>query len=285
MTRFWELGLGSLLAVLDGPTAVARLRPRLPDRWRPKLSMLGVALICAAAFLFDSRMAFPGWAALLPAAGAVCVLSGVPGTGWQKRILAGGPLVFVGVISYPLYLWHWPLLSFATILGSGSVPAVVRAAAVLVSFILAYLVFRFVEQPIRVRPELPPAGCWPPGWARWELQAWPFSPLMVSMPASVMTCAISRPHRGSMGIVHLRLPIAGCSTTARATARLRLNGVPRRFPHGAVYEGIVSLVDHGDARHPMLLLARGGCPPMLGVGSDASDAHRSSCDRDVVCLR
>ena len=280
VTRFWELGLGSLLAVLDGPTAVARLRPRLPDRWRAKLSMLGVALICAAAFLFDSRMASRVGPRCCPRRARSVSRRSAPEPAGGSESLAGGPLVFVGVISYPLYLWHWPLLSFATILGSGSVPAVVRAAAVLVSFILAYLVFRFVEQPIRVRPELRTSGMLAAG-----LGALGVAGLAVFAANGVHARfghdvryleTASRVNRYCPPSFADRGLFNYCKSNSASAPEVVFLGDSRTQ---AVYEGIVSLVDHGDARHRMLLLARGGCPPMLGVGSDASDAHRGAVMR------
>src|SRR6266702_7731681 len=161
VTRFWELGLGCLLAALAERRLVGLAMGRCSlaaARLRPALSVLGFALICAAALLFDNRMAFPSWAALIPAVGAMCIICAPQDNWFQRNVLASGPLVFVGAISYPLYLWHWPLLSFATILGSGFVPVEVRAAAVALSFALAYLVFRFVELPIRSRPPVRASG-------------------------------------------------------------------------------------------------------------------------------
>ena len=75
------------------------------DNWR---ASIGVALIVLAAVLLDSHRAFPGWWALLPVAGTALLLS-TPAAWVNRVVLASKPFVWVGLISYPLYLWHWPL--------------------------------------------------------------------------------------------------------------------------------------------------------------------------------
>ncbi|MFC7553710.1 hypothetical protein ACFQU7_17920 [Pseudoroseomonas wenyumeiae] len=93
---------------------------------------------------------FPGWAALLPVAGAVAVIAAGPGAWANRRLLSSRPAVFIGLISYPLYLWHWPLLSYATILRLGRAPTPLLAAALLLAaLLLAWLTWRLVEKPLR----------------------------------------------------------------------------------------------------------------------------------------
>jgi peptidoglycan/LPS O-acetylase OafA/YrhL len=73
--------------------------------------------------------------------------------GWCNRyVLAQPPLVWVGLISYPLYLWHWPLLSFAHILHSAQPAWQVRGVAVLLAVLLAWLTYRLLEQRAHARP-------------------------------------------------------------------------------------------------------------------------------------
>ena len=142
-TRAWELLAGSLLAL--GVVPVVRA-----GAVRSLLSGLGIAMIVAAVILFDGTTPFPGVAALLPVAGTVLVIAYAPGT-WTDRLLSLRPLVLVGLISYSLYLWHWPLIVFGRDLGwlDGSIgPAV---AVVLVSLAMGALSSRFVEAPFRDR--------------------------------------------------------------------------------------------------------------------------------------
>ncbi len=107
----------------------------------------GLPLILALALL-SHNTPYPGWAALLPTLGALLLIS-AGGSWFNRHVLSAGPVVFVGLISYPLYLWHWPLLTFALILREEEPSSLVRWAVVVVSFVLAWLTYRLVELPIR----------------------------------------------------------------------------------------------------------------------------------------
>lgn len=145
-TRCWELLIGALLAHLT-VFSPHRLSPMLKHSNR--LSLLGFGLIFFAFALLNKTSAFPGWWALLPSLGAVLIICAGPQAKFNEMILSNKFLVWVGLISFPLYLWHWPLLSFAHIV-EGEMPSrLVRLGALLVSFILAYFTYRFVEKPIR----------------------------------------------------------------------------------------------------------------------------------------
>jgi len=113
------------------------------------LSGIGLLLIVAAVLVMNKETPFPGWWALTPVAGTVCIILAGPEAWLNRKVLANRWMVFVGLISYPLYLWHWPLLSFAHIVESGLPALPVRIAAVIMSFLLACLTYRFVEKPIR----------------------------------------------------------------------------------------------------------------------------------------
>ena len=139
--RFWELTAGALVAAI-GTSTVAR-------PFREVVAAVAVVMVLAAALAFDRTTPFPGWAAALPVAGAaLCILAG-PDTWTNRRLLAHPWAVAIGLISYPLYLWHWPLLTFLRILQAGEPSRGLRTAAVVASFILAWLTYRFVERPIR----------------------------------------------------------------------------------------------------------------------------------------
>jgi hypothetical protein len=276
VTRFWELGLGCLLAVREGSQPGAGRLLRLHAQLRPVLSVLGFVLICGAVFLFDNRTAFPGWAALIPVTGAMCVICATPDNWFQRNILAGGPLVFVGIISYPLYLWHWPLLSFATILGAGVVPVAVRSAAVALSFILAYLVFRHVELPIRSRPParasgVPVAGLGVLGAAGLAIHV--AAGISARFGHDIRSLqAGSRVNRYCLATFAGQGDFNYCKSTSAAAPKVIFLGDSRTQ---AVYDGMVSLAGR---RYPMMLLARGGCPPLLSGQAGGSGNHRGSCD-------
>lgn len=182
LARFWELLAGSTLAYITlyrqnlFAHAMQRLMPRLapsitaPAQDRPTLrnikSIAGFAFIAAAILVLNKDMAFPGWWALLPAVGAYLLISAGSQAWLNRKVLSHRVLVWFGLISYPLYLWHWPLLSFARIvksdtlpydvriaelpvLESATLPDETRVAAILASIMLAWLTYRFIERPIR----------------------------------------------------------------------------------------------------------------------------------------
>ena len=167
VARFWELLLGGLLAYIQLHNI--RVEPRVrqsinsllsrftahrfpvlnPITLQNSLSILGAFLIVVAIIFVDKKNLFPGWWALLPTLGACLVIAAGPLSVLNRLVLSARPLVWVGLISYPLYLWHWPLLSFATIM-DGKTPAPgIRVTAVALTFVLAWLTYQFVERPIR----------------------------------------------------------------------------------------------------------------------------------------
>ncbi|QBE67340.1 acyltransferase [Pseudoduganella lutea] len=150
-SRAWELLAGALLACAalgQHPAATAGLAGRLLHRYRHPASVLGLLLVALAYGLASKERAFPGWWALLPVAGAVLLIGAGP-QACVNRVLGSRPLVAIGIVSYPLYLWHWPLLSFAQIVESGTPSAGLRAAALALALLLAWATWRLVERPLR----------------------------------------------------------------------------------------------------------------------------------------
>jgi peptidoglycan/LPS O-acetylase OafA/YrhL len=148
LTRFWELFAGGLLAWanLQDPS---RVRWILGTRGSHARSILGLGMIGAALLFVRKDDAFPGWWALLPVGGAALLISSGPRAWVNEKILSHPAMVFVGLISYPLYVWHWPLLVFEPYAEYGAVWWQLRIAAVVLAFLLAWLTARFVEFPIR----------------------------------------------------------------------------------------------------------------------------------------
>lgn len=145
LTRFWELLIGAVLAHLS-----LRRATLLGDqpRWADAASVVGTVLIVVACALLTTTMSFPGWWAAIPVAGAALLIAVGPNALINHAILRQPPLVWVGLISYPLYLWHWPLLSFLRI-AVGEAGWKARMFVVCIAFVLAWLVYRYIEAPIR----------------------------------------------------------------------------------------------------------------------------------------
>jgi peptidoglycan/LPS O-acetylase OafA/YrhL len=150
-TRFWELMLGSILAwvTLYKPNFTAANAPR-PERWSSTMSVVAALLLAFGFWHIDKRLGFPGKWALVPVLSAVLLIFAGPGAWVNRVILSNRIAVWIGLISYPLYLWHWPLLTYARIIHSKVPAAPVRGAIVLASIVLAWLTYRLVERPVRL---------------------------------------------------------------------------------------------------------------------------------------
>jgi peptidoglycan/LPS O-acetylase OafA/YrhL len=152
-TRIWELGVGALLAL--AATRVARA----PVVIRAAAGWVGLAAIAWAALRFDGTTSWPGIPALLPVLGAAGVIaSGIGSTaGAPGRLLETRPMVWIGGISYSLYLWHWPIL-VAGQAAIGDFRLRHGIALTLVAFVPAWLSRRYVEDPIRFGPRFRPTS-------------------------------------------------------------------------------------------------------------------------------
>jgi peptidoglycan/LPS O-acetylase OafA/YrhL len=140
--RAWELSIGAALALIPQPP-----RGRLVNE---ALGILGLLLIGYAVRHFSEATLFPGAAALLPCVGAaLLILTGDRGT-LAGRLLSLPPMTFIGKISYSLYLWHWPVIVFATLALFLPHTPIVTAGEIALSILLAWLSWHFVERPFRV---------------------------------------------------------------------------------------------------------------------------------------
>jgi peptidoglycan/LPS O-acetylase OafA/YrhL len=268
--RAWELGAGAMLAL-------ASLQPPKGRAAREGLALAGLAAILIPVFVFDSTTPFPAAAALPPVLGAtILIWVGAKGGGsLVSSLLAHHALVGVGLISYSLYLWHWPILAFIRIvLDSVVLPMETAIVAVALSVAMAWMSFHFVERPFRVHPSR--------GFGRRAI----FSVSALSLAIVV----------GVGGVLHIteglpaRLPM-----NVRAIAAFAENKNDRRYEcfNQAPSQGLCSIgavsneddtVDflfwgdsHADAIMPGMdraasivgkngvFAGRSACPPILGV--------------------
>jgi len=142
LTRAWELWLGALLAL--------GVAPDLPRWAREVLAIVAVTAIGWTVFALPAGMPFPGWIALLPTLGTALLIRYAPGTA-VGAVLRTPPLVGVGLVSYSLYLWHWPLLSLASYWLLRPLTTSEGMVLVWLSVPLAVLSWKYVEQPFRSR--------------------------------------------------------------------------------------------------------------------------------------
>jgi len=165
--RFWELLSGSILAwlLLYKSDCVSRFK-----LWVDKcavrffqfkdvetngniasnlMSIVGLFLLAYSVLRINESLPFPSFWALIPVLGALLII--VSGSkAWLNRILLMNPIaIWFGLISYPLYLWHWPIISFLHIIEDGVPSRLMRINGVISAIILAWLTYQFVEKPIR----------------------------------------------------------------------------------------------------------------------------------------
>lgn len=162
-SRIWELLCGTVLAYVSVHKSSLFIGIRrhaaheagesLLDfsgmRVRNVTSVVGLGMLLASIAMLRAERHFPGWWALLPTFGATLLIAAGP-SAWCNRVLLSNRLaVWFGLISYPLYLWHWPLLSFARIIESGLPSTRIRVCAVLAAVVLAWLTYLLLERPLR----------------------------------------------------------------------------------------------------------------------------------------
>jgi len=142
-SRAWELAIGGLVALKTFPEI--KKKPYINA-----ISVAGLGLILYAALFLDKNN-FPGLNALFPVIGAAMIIYGGinNNVGAVHRILSLKPVVFVGLISYSLYLWHWPLIIFYKGYWGSDLDVTAQVGIALASVVLAYLSYHFVEQPFR----------------------------------------------------------------------------------------------------------------------------------------
>ncbi len=267
--RSWELMVGSCLAYIRVH------RPELVSRNGNARSIAGLLLIILALVLVAPWRRFPGFWALLPTLGSALLIAGGADSWINRRLLAARPMVWCGLISYPLYLWHWPLLSFFHIIYGRLSPAH-AVACMLSATVLATLTFLFIERPFR----------------RGGRGARKVSLLGASM-AGAMACGIvimsggiasrlqyfNEPTLTEWDFLKGRAPDFGGGNSGgvfrlgpgRATNVLFIGD-----SHIAQYASRIDRVVMADPQRPGAVLAiGGGCIPIERVDND--DPHRRNC--------
>ena len=150
-TRVWELWIGAVVAWVN--LYRKNLWQSLSNSQTNFLSFTGFAFIFLGLGLTNKQSLFPGAWSLLPCLGAALIIFAGEHTYLNKIFLTSRPVIWFGLISFPLYLWHWPLLSFAHILENETPSREIRLAAIIFAVILAWLTYQLIERPIRFSRE------------------------------------------------------------------------------------------------------------------------------------
>jgi peptidoglycan/LPS O-acetylase OafA/YrhL len=153
--RFWEFMVGFLVCWLSRHGRFIRLRGLQASRGKLAISVgvvrsvSGLFLLIISYVIIDQRKPFPGFLAVLPVMAAGFLVASGEKAFVNKWLLSMRWLVYIGLISYPLYLWHWPLISFEYLMDSGDRTRVVSFGLLALGLLLADLTWRFVERPVR----------------------------------------------------------------------------------------------------------------------------------------
>lgn len=276
-TRFWELLVGSLLAYanLHKHQYFPTWRETSGPTVRNVQSLTGLMLLVAAFALTTKNNQFPGWWALLPTVGAALIISAGPFAWLNRTILSGRLMVWFGLISFPLYLWHWPLLTFQRILSSEPPSVLERGIVIAASILLAWITYRYVERFIRLRTKpkktavalsLAMVGIAAAGLATLKLDGIPSR-----FPAEIKEIAdfkyeFLKDARNPECWISISAPYNGfakkCLDAGESSGSKRI--LIWGDSHAArLYPGLTSVVD----RHASLLQAtRSSCPPILDFG-------------------
>jgi peptidoglycan/LPS O-acetylase OafA/YrhL len=159
--RLWELSLGGILATLEQhpwqpPAAVVNLGKTPAVGWllshrRTIYWTCGAALLLASFLLIRGTWEVPGFWALAPSIGAAAVIVAGPQAWFNRWVLSLRPIVCIGLISYPLYLWHWPLLCFARLIEPNA-SRILMGTVLLVALLLSVATYLYIELPLRRSP-------------------------------------------------------------------------------------------------------------------------------------
>jgi peptidoglycan/LPS O-acetylase OafA/YrhL len=274
--RAWELLVGSLLALAVLPVVSTR-------RSRDLLAAAGLVCIGISVFTFTPSTPFPGVAAALPVLGSALVIhAGIGGQGRISRLIAVRPMVFVGLISYSLYLWHWPLVVYAKHWLINEPTDAERALILIATFALAALSWRYVENPFRDRRRLDQT-------AVFRLAAVAFGVILSASLAVTWSGGLPGRDRGD-DLQAIAVSDPGwqhwkeCAEPARDPgAPLDLCALGRAdAPASFLLWGdshalaMASAVDLSAARNDVsgVLAARTACPPLLGIDGPGDDTCR-----------
>lgn len=281
-TRAWELGLGVLLAI--GAFPVCR-----SVQLAQAASLLGLGAILAAVALYDSTTLLPGVSALLPSLGALALLwAGEQRATVVGRMLSGSIPVAIGLMSYSLYLWHWPIIVYFKLVGGTlEITPQQMLIAIMLSLACAYASWRFIETPFRRRA---PNGFTP----RFILASSSAAVAAVAVMATVVNVSDGFPGRlspdarraysGAFDIDGQRERCGGktpqdglCRIGAEAGAANSKNSILLWGDShaGAIMSGLDVLLERSNKQGAVAF--KGGCPPLLGVERlDKGPAHDCS---------
>ncbi|NVO28004.1 acyltransferase [Donghicola sp. C2-DW-16] len=262
-TRVWEFGFGALVAVIPWP--------RVSALTGAFFTLAGITLIAYAVCTFSAETRMPGVAALAPVLGATWVIFGGRQVNRVSRLLGTSIPVAIGLLSYSLYLWHWPVqVAFRLTSGYFELPIELGIASILLSFFLAYVTRHLIEEPMRKEK------LWPVSVA--TITPWCIGIVCLSV---VITREHGIPQRINQQVLETYQTAVLPSTVHEACMDRPMNDGPcliggstgqRVFFWGDSHAGaLLPAMDDWGHQTGMRIeaVAKAGCPPILGI--DRSD--------------
>ena len=270
--RGWELAVGVWMAMYEAGEGGSAGTLYGGARLKEMRGAAGLAMVVGAMLSYGPATVFPGMGALLPVAGTALVLS-APGAWGNRRLLGSAALRWVGLLSYSWYLWHWPLLSFASIAVAGPLRVGTALAVVLVALGVAWMSYRWVEQPFRRSLRKP----WPLLWRYAAVCA------LLALPAVMMKRTGGLPGRYpavSAQAAELMLDPEPCFGGERPNAAEvclpKLDGRAAVALLGDSHAAALAPELRelaGAAQRRLLTVTHVSCPPVLGVVRQSVDVR------------
>jgi len=306
-TRMWELLSGSLLAwfilnrnAFDGcrrclegllVSAFYHKQNRIHESILPNaLSIIG-SLMLAYGFIFISKeLRFPGWFALIPTLATIFLIASGPHAIVNRAILSNKLLVWVGLISFPLYLWHWPLLTFARIIEGTTPDLNIRIFAVLLSIALAWITYKLIECPVRLGKQeklktiilvflLTIIGY--VGFNIYERDGYPFRD-SIKTYLNNKNELIRLPKKDETCINYLGInPLFGYCKFTNANSAETVAIIGDSHAHVA-YPGIAEFNKNKGIN--TILLASSNCPSLIGIAAGHNDSEKEQCRLKTIQL-
>lgn len=301
LTRAWELLAGALLATAhhyfpavvgatdraNPASSVSQVVDSQVEPWCGRRSFLKESLLwfslfslLASFWLIHEERDFPGWWALIPVFATLGTLAFAPSSRIAIRMLTHPALVWVGLISYPLYLWHWPLLSMPHLILGERPPMTIRAFAVAVAFLLAWLTYRWVERPFRygilqshAAPLLLSGAVLVAGLGG---LTWHFNGLAERNSVKVLSVMtqdlVDDLEPEDSGLCGRISPDVFCAGDAESPTSVLVGDSHAR----ALFPGMRELLHQSE--ESLLLVSAAGCPPLMGVwSSETPDLDQRHC--------
>jgi peptidoglycan/LPS O-acetylase OafA/YrhL len=309
LTRFWELLSGSMLAWLvryhNGVYQNLSIKTcgcmkkfisggHIPERdciFANILSILGMIVLILGFAVIKKDFTFPGKWALVPVAGSIMLILAGQHAYFNRTILSSKVAVWFGLISFPLYLWHWPMLSFARIIESDVPSRPVRICAILLAVFLAWLTYMLVERPLRFGRYgwaktsfllLLMAGIASAGYHLFKNEGYDLRASirgyvnnkneLVRLPAVDRTC---------LDYIGIEKPLFHYCRMTNLGASETIAVIGDSHAHVA-YPGLVNI--SRESGYNTVLLANSGCPPFAGISAGTKKIEAETCRQRIEQL-